>query len=193
MFTKFEKRLINWVNSTNPFTNVYGIARSIIALSTLLTLLFNSSSIFFRPYAGSTDFPLCSSKSFSLFCLVPNEYFYLEIAKWLCIFLLILVISGWRPRITGILHWWVSFSLFSSAIGLDGGEQVATVFTFFLIPITLADPRKNHWKKLKVTDGKYINNRMIILVTWYIIRIQVAVLYSHSVVAKLAEEEWING
>ncbi|WP_121640699.1 sporulation-delaying protein SdpB family protein [Virgibacillus sp. Bac330] len=181
------------IDKFNPFTNVYGLSRSILALSTLLTLLLNDTSIFFRPFAGSNEYPLCSENSISLYCLVPNNTIYLEVIRWASIVILTLVISGWRPRITGVLHWWVTYSLWGAAIGLDGGDQVTAVFTLLLIPITLADPRKNHWEQITIQKGHYIGNKIITLVTHKLIRIQVAIIYFHSTIAKLSSEEWING
>lgn len=65
--------------------------------------------------------------------MVPNDYMYLNIIKWLAIVLLIIIASGWRPRFTGIIHWWICYSLQNSALTLDGGEQVSAVITLLLI------------------------------------------------------------
>src|SRR5699024_385596 len=177
----------------NPWTNVYGLARSLIALATLLTLLINDAEIFFRPTSDNDLYPNCSNSSMSIFCLVPPDYFYLNIVRWVCIILLAVIISGWRPRITGIIHWWIAYSLLSSGVTLDGGENVAAVLTFLMITLTLSDPRKNHWKKVELKNNEMIYGRIIAFININFIRVQVAIIYFHSVIAKLNVPEWIDG
>lgn len=193
MLDKLDAKIFKWLNRRNPWTNVYGLARSLIALSTLLTLLINDAEIFFRPTSDTNIYPNCFNTTISIFCLVPSDYFYLNIARWVCIILLAVIVSGWRPRITGVIHWWISYSLLSSGVTLDGGENVAAVLTFLLIPLTLGDPRKNHWGKLELRNNEKIYSRIIAFITINFIRVQVAIIYYHSTVAKLSVPEWIDG
>ncbi|GLO66115.1 sporulation-delaying protein SdpB family protein [Oceanobacillus kimchii] len=193
MFKNLNHRILKWANENNPWTNVYGLARTLIALSTLLTLALNDAEIFFRPTSDTTVYPNCSNSSISIFCLVPPDYTYLNIVRWICVLILIVVASGWRPRFTGIFHWWVSFSLLSSGVTIDGGENVAAVLTFLLIPMTLSDPRKNHWEKIELKENEGIYRRITALINIVFIRIQVAIIYFHSTVAKLNVPEWIDG
>lgn len=195
MFVNLNNKIYEWANTNVPWTNVYGLARSIMALSTALTLAVNDASIFFRPGAGQTT-PYCDG-TYSIFCTVPNNYTYLNIIRWLCVVLLLVVISGWRPRVTGLIHWWITYSLQVSAMTIDGGEQVGAVFTLLLIPITLTDSRKWHWEKVgqnkSLINNKDLYYRVIALTTLCFIRIQVAILYFNSAAAKLADEDWLNG
>ncbi|MBX4163798.1 sporulation-delaying protein SdpB family protein [Priestia megaterium] len=188
--------IVEWAISHTPWTNVYGVARSIMALATALTLIFNDASIFFRPGSGGSS-PFCTNYTFSIFCITPHNLFYLNIVRFVCIFLLLLVVSGWRPRFTGIIHWWICYSLQASALTIDGGEQASTVFTFLLIPITLLDSRKWHWQEVTTQESllskKQLYFRIFALITFVIIRIQIAILYFNSVVAKLFDEDWVNG
>lgn len=101
MLDKLDAKIFKWLNRRNPWTNVYGLARSLIALSTLLTLLINDAEIFFRPTSDTNIYPNCFNTTISIFCLVPSDYFYLNIARWVCIILLAVIVSGWRPRIKG--------------------------------------------------------------------------------------------
>lgn len=196
MYRKLNTYIYNSVSANVPWTNVYGLARTILALATAMTLAINDASIFFKPSSGVEIFPNCS-RNISIFCLVPNDYFHLNLVRWICVILLIIIASGWRPNITGVIHWWISYSFNVSAIAIDGGEQVASVFTLLLIPVTLTDPRKWHWQKfskekyLQTTKLMYFG--VITLVTFLIIRVQVAILYFNSTVAKLGVEDWING
>lgn len=61
MFEKIGNFFIKWANSINPWTNVYGLARTIIAVSTLLTLLLNRVDILFRPASGMSEYPICGN------------------------------------------------------------------------------------------------------------------------------------
>jgi antimicrobial peptide system SdpB family protein len=109
---------------------------------------------------------------------------------------LLLVISGWRPRITGVLHWWVSWSLMTGITLQDGGDQVAAVLTLLLIPITLTDPRRWHW----LPGPRPAHDRATVGWGWVIARVarllimvQVAGIYLHACVAKLGVPEWADG
>ncbi|MGF9914579.1 sporulation-delaying protein SdpB family protein [Paenibacillus ehimensis] len=198
MLEKIGKYTLHTLSSVCPWTNVYGLARTLLAVSTLLTLLLNDATIFFRPAAGIADYPNCSY-NLSIFCTVPNEYFYLNLIRWLCIGILLLVAIGWRPRITGVFHWWIAHSMQTSALTLDGGEQVSAVLTLLLLPLTLTDPRKWHWEKIDVQkQADHIQSgavlpHIVALITIVAIRFQASILYLNAAVAKLKQEEWIDG
>ncbi|SCW86916.1 antimicrobial peptide system protein, SdpB family [Paenibacillus tianmuensis] len=195
MLSKLGAYAHGLARNTDPWTNVYGLARTLIALASALTLSINDARVFFRPYSGSLTYPNCEG-TLSLFCTVPNDYTYLNLLRWLCVIGLLVIASGWRPRITGILHFWIAYSFNVSALTLDGGEQVTTVLTFLLLPITLTDPRKWHWQKSKPIDplsDAWVTKRLIAIVTFHAIRFQVAILYFHSTIAKLFEPTWLDG
>lgn len=193
MFQKISNTIFNWVNNSFPWTNVYGLARTIIALSTALTLALNNATTLFKPGVGMPEYPICNN-SFSIFCIVPNTYFWLNIVRWLCVVILLLIASGWRPRITAIFHWWISYSLQLSALTLDGGEQAASVLTLLILPIALTDPRRSHWEKSsRYKRESSFYTKTIALVSFNIIRIQVAIIYFSSTISKLHDDEWING
>ena len=170
------------------WTNTYGLARTVLALGLLITLLFNSTDALFRP--GLLD-SLATAKAsitrYSIFNLIS-----LEAARWISIGVLLLVISGFYPRITGVLHWWVSFSFNVTAMVVDGGDQITSILTLLLIPITLADKRRNHWQ----SDQDFSQNpflRMNAVLGYFFIRLQMAVLYFHAGIGKLEVTEWVDG
>jgi len=147
MLAAADRMARRFLGDETPWTNVYGLARTLIASATALTLLFSRPSTLFRPAAGLLDVPVCvGARGGSLFCLVPTGH--LELARWLAVAGLLLVASGFRPRLTGVLHAWLSFSLFSSAVMVDGGDQCAQVMALLLLPVTLTDPRRWHWDKM---------------------------------------------
>ncbi|WP_277714120.1 sporulation-delaying protein SdpB family protein [Bacillus atrophaeus] len=196
VFKTFNEKTFEWVNCNYPWTNVYGLSRSLMALATALTLIFNDASVFFRPASGIDTYPYCPKTIPSVFCLTSNDYFHLNIVRWICVLLLLIIATGWRPRITGVIHWWICYSLQVSALTIDGGEQVNAVFTLLLLPITLTDSRKWHWYNNEVnnidSNGEFYA-RIIALVSFVAIRVQVSILYFNSFIAKLGEEDWING
>lgn len=179
-----------------PWTNVYGLARSLLAFGTLATLLVHDADFLFRPlgieqYETGNNIYLLR---WSLFTMLSGEN--LELARWLSIVLLLFVISGWQPRITGPLHWWVSFSFASSCVIVDGGDQVTAILTLLLLPICLTDGRKWHWQQSPVKVLSNTRNKtsgFIATSSLWVIKLQVAVIYFIAATAKLSVPEWSNG
>ncbi|WHI59704.1 HTTM domain-containing protein [Mammaliicoccus lentus] len=174
--------------SYNPWTNVYGLARSIIGLAMLLTLIFNSTNTLMIMPEN-----VCNLTVPTAFCLVSDTGITFELVRYVFIIILLLVVIGWRPRITGILHFYIAYSLHGNAILIDGGEHIASVITFWLIPITLCDSRKWHWEKVNVIDKKYISKKLIPLIFFKFIEIQVAIIYINAAIARLNNPEWVDG
>jgi antimicrobial peptide system SdpB family protein len=195
MFWKKIDNNIEKMLTINPWTNVYGIARSVLALSTLLTFGINDIDTIFRPIVGVNTVPICQgfAENFSLFCLFPNN---LVLAKSIAIAILFLVVIGIYPRYTGVFHWWVNYSFIASSPLVDGGEHAAAVLAFLFIPLTLSDSRMWHWQRKNISGipGVGLKIRQLIGVsTHQIIRLQVAVIYLHAGVAKCSVPEWQNG
>lgn len=178
------------LSASGPWTPVYGAARSILALSTLLTLMFNEPDLLFQPMGIKiTDLSTAAAAvHLSLFSVFNS----LEMARWIAVAILLVVMTGWRPRLTGLLHWWVSFSFAASAVVVEGGDQVVAVLTLLLIPVTLLDARKWHWQIAGPQDDQSVRvfaARSALVM----IRIQVAVIYVTAAIGKFAVTEWVNG
>lgn len=119
---------------------------------------------------------------------------HLEVARMLAGVGLLVVISGWRPRFTGILHWWIAWSLSSTIVPADGGDQVAAVVTMILIPLTLTDPRRWHWQPAPTLNSvARIATSRIALSSIVIARLQAAAIYFHAAIGKIDVPEWLNG
>lgn len=177
--------------------NTYGVARSFIALSTLLTFLLNDISRLVSPYGFAAEdmYRLSWISRISLFYLLGDH---LLPARIIAIAILLVVISGWRPRYTGILHWWITFSFSTSSQILEGGDQIAEIVTLLLIPLTLADHRRFVWTndiKPRLTKNASIQDLMILFIgsTLLIINLQVSFIYFHACVGKFSTDEWVNG
>lgn len=179
-FVKFT----NKYSTLNPWTNVYGLSRSIIAFSLLLTLIFSKTETLIMPENINNNSVFVTYNFFYCF----SSIFF---AKLTCIFLLAVVIFGYFPQITAILHWWVNLSFLFVCPLIEGGDQLNAIISFLMIPIALTDNRINHWHKPKYS--KVQNKKLIIWSMFFLISIQISFVYFHAGIAKLDVEEWLNG
>ena len=184
-------KLDRWVElcaNFNFHNNIYGLSRSIIALALLITLAFNPTEILFSSHGSDEALFMHGLVRFSIFQLLSSD---LVLAKSISLIILAAVVIGWRPRLTGILHWWIAFSFFASCPTIDGGDQIGAILSFFYIPITLTDNRKWHWTVPHRTCNFYLAsiNHLI----YISIRIQASVIYFFAAAEKLAVPEWKNG
>jgi len=174
----------------NCFTIVYGIGRTLLAIGLLITLLFNTNEILFDEALIGQDTIGNFADNINLFLLFGYDNLWL--AEIISIIILLAVISGFFPAITGILHWWVAFSFTNAAALADGGDQIAAVLLLMLIPVTLLDRRKNHYLPPKEQSmlSRYVSSLML----KFIIPIQMGAIYLHAVTEKLYKVvEWRNG
>jgi antimicrobial peptide system SdpB family protein len=167
------------------------VARSLLALSLLITLFANTPEELFIPAARGMIDTVPWVRSYTLFGLLRD---YLALARTIAVIVLLVVASGWRPRWTAIAHWWVTWSFTSAAVAPDGGDQICSVLTFLLIPNALTDPRRWHWEATPPMDTKAraVASRVGLSAT-LVCRIQVAIVYFHSAVGKFNVPEWVNG
>src|SRR4051794_2601502 len=185
-------KLGNWArrwSHESPFTNVYGLSRTLLALATAMTIAFNPVHVLFSPVSGVYEVPRCGAGilSISIYCLVSPAR--LELARWISVVILLVVASGWRPRFTALPHAWVAFSLFSSSTTFDGGDQITLVLTVLLLPVALIDPRRWHWQPSSPAKvGAW--GTLLAWAAFFMIRFQVAGVYFVSGVAKLGQEDW---
>ena len=192
MKSSFEKTLILLTEQKSPNTNVVGVARSLLALGLLLTLLFNPTTTLAQVHAGKLFNPYLNSN----FILYPYNFFMILgegnffIMKYIAILILIIVISGYWLKITSILHWWIASSFVFTSSTIDGGDQMGAIFSLFLIPILFFDDRKNHWYLGKKTQNI---KKIVPIVTIWILRLQVSIIYFHAPVGKFSGKEWANG
>jgi antimicrobial peptide system SdpB family protein len=180
------KHIERVIFANNPFGYSYALGRTILSLSTLLTLLFNETTTLFKIAGGFNESVQCGGvTSLSIFCIFKYD---LTTARFLGIFILALVFVGYRPRLTGLLHFYVTASFNASAITLDGGDQVAVVLSFLLLPISFIDNRISHWHIIEPT--KSTNFSKIVGATFmFLIKIQVSVIYFNTAIGKFFVSE----
>jgi antimicrobial peptide system SdpB family protein len=196
MLTTLGRKAHTWALRSVPWSNVYGLARTILALGTTVTLVFSPSVSLFRPGAGALQVPACEgARAASAFCLAAHQAGSLELGRWAAIALLLVIASGWRPRFTGVLHAWLAWSLNVSAAIVDGGDQVTSVLTLILVPVTLTDPRTWHWSAPPARKDTLLDDalRLVAITALTVARVQVAGIYFQATVGKLAVEDWTNG
>lgn len=181
-------------NATTPWGSAYGIARSVLAVSTALTLAGNPVDLLFRAAGHMYELPPTAFRveRWTLFWLMKDH---LELARWIAVLLLAVVAAGYRPRVTGLLHWWVTLSFISASSIPDGGDQVATVLTLLLVPVTLTDPRQWHWARPPQVATRFAATvgQRVAQSAFFVIRLQVCAIYLNACMAKVRVQEWVNG
>ncbi|WNZ61405.1 hypothetical protein QEG98_36945 [Myxococcus sp. MxC21-1] len=71
MLTVLGNRARAWVAGPSPWSNTYGLARTLVALGTGGTLAFSDTTTLFRPVAGIPEAPVCEGiRAASFFCVL---------------------------------------------------------------------------------------------------------------------------
>lgn len=130
-----------------------------------------------------------------MFCLAKDDHTGLTWLKWLCVLVLLIVASGWRPRFTALPHAYVNYSVFAGIAISDGGDQIGLVLSMLFVLPALGDPRGWHWQE-PPSDADSPTRRGWALVGssgLLILRLQMCVVYFNACVAKLPHQEWYDG
>jgi antimicrobial peptide system SdpB family protein len=193
MLTAATQRLTRALSDYQPWTNVYGAARSVIALATACTLAFNDGGTLLPSATREHSTLVCDGlRRASALCIAPHH---LDVVRWLSVAVLLVVASGFRPRWTALPHWWVAVSFQASVTTIDGGDQVAAVLAFLMLPIALTDDRAWPWQApvaRPLSEAESCRR----LVAWFghaLVRLQVAGIYFHAFVGKVTVPEWKDG
>lgn len=183
-----------------PWSSGLGLGRTLLALGSALTLIATPTDVLLSgggviPWAG------CSADSAAgAFCVVP--VWHGELMRWCAVAALLLVASGWRPRLTAIPHWYLSWSLLVNSAVPDGGDQLTAILTLLLIPVGLTDRRRWHWQApvqstragVDRTDRGHAGTASLVAYAAIaLIHLQVAFVYFQSSIAKLGVAEWADG
>ena len=196
----FEKPLTEFDSFIDRFSkktiyNYYlGVSRTLFALGTFLTLVFVDEKVMFksglRPHWNNQIVPI---NPYNIFEIVPDAY--TTLTKWIICGVLLIIASGWRPRITCIIHWYISACFLNAALDIEGGDQITSNATLLLIPILLLDNRKWHWQipALPRADTRTKVKNIISNSIFYLLKLQVCIIYFHSAIGKLNVGQWING
>jgi antimicrobial peptide system SdpB family protein len=190
--TEAATRIRAWAGAA-PWTSTVGLARALLALGTLVTLLGTPPSVLLSPLADGTRPPVCTGVlRGGLWCLAPQRPL---VATVVSVAVLVVVIAGWRPRVTALLHWWVAWSFTAGVTLQDGGDQVNAVLCLLLLPVALTDPRRWHWSPGPARPPGAVPGWpwLIARIGRLLIMVQVAAIYLHACIAKLGVTEWADG
>lgn len=178
-----------------PFSaSTYAYGRAALALAQLTVLLFTPEWALTVPVGGTGGTTCAGLENLSAYCVGGDESGF-WVGRAISVVVLLAVISGWRPRWTSMPHAWVTVS-FLHAISLpDGGEAVLATMAMLLIPLCLADSRRWAWPSASPNDGvrDWGRHDGVAAAVQWALRAQVAGIYFHSALAKLAVPDWVNG
>jgi antimicrobial peptide system SdpB family protein len=180
-----------FIDGVSPYNSSLAIARSLLALSTLLTVLLTPSGALFLNSPDNPDGVVCDAAlaRWSLFCAAGAT----PLTMLFVVAVMLTVLSGYLPTVTAIPHWWVAWSLNIGSPIRDGGDQVAAVLTLLLIPLLLLDRRRNHWTPDRRWPSRSWGTRGTAWAVLVIVWVQASVLYANAAIAKFAVAEWANG
>jgi len=178
--------------SRGPWTVTVGLCRTLLALGMAGTLLATPASVLFTPVSGLPHGATCGGQAaLSAFCLGGNTH--RQTLTLICGLACLLIATGWRPRITGLVQWWIAYSFFITSTVPDGGDQVMAVITLFLLPVVLTDRRRWHWSPSRRADEPVGLSKLVAGWGLFFVRMQVVVIYLDSAVSKFGVPQWANG
>ncbi|MFI9628828.1 sporulation-delaying protein SdpB family protein [Streptomyces sp. NPDC052042] len=179
----------------SPWTSVYGLARTLVALGTSGTLLWSGSDTLFRPGVGRDDPVGCEGpRAIGLFCHIPEQQ--LDVGRLVCVAVLLVIASGWRPRWTALPHAWITYSVWANIAIPDGGDQIACNLSILLALAALGDPRRWHWDgppEERPGPARPQVTAFVCCSALVMARLQMSFLYFQACVAKLPHTEWADG
>jgi antimicrobial peptide system SdpB family protein len=180
--------LISRLETKRAFVNRIAFVRLLLALNAMLLLLFTDIT-------RAVDYSLLGIQGVQDSFFKPLSVFVIFGAvngKWVCIFILLFVVTGYLPRISIFLQVWVHLSICNSLIIIEGGDQIASNLSILLIPFCVLDPRSNQWSQPPV--GFLNKNANIFLNVYsFLIRLQVAIIYLHAATGKVVQADWLDG
>ncbi|MEU8422875.1 sporulation-delaying protein SdpB family protein [Micromonospora sp. NPDC048835] len=182
-----------WVD---PWGWAYVLMRTLTALGTLLTLSFNGPSILFHPRVDAEQPPVCVEPLGTVSMLCQGSP---EIWRYVGIAVLVVVLSGWRPRLLALPHVWVTWSASFSISLPEGGDQVASNLALLLLPLALADGRRWVWqvdpdRRARLLADPVLDFRTLLgLSVVVLVRLQACVIYLDAAVSKFRVTEWQDG
>lgn len=190
------RRLVDRMNNFSAKTIPIQSARALLAAATLSILISTPWDKLSPELAGIGRTSYCKPPlNLGLFCIDTNPH--KSLATGISIAVLTLVILGFVPAISSLLHAWVAIS-FSVGIGLpDGGDQVAQVITVLVFVMSIDNWSWCAWypKVGSVLKSEKLSNLSsgVRWAGWVGLRLQVAYIYLDSGISKLSRDDWLNG
>lgn len=130
------------MSSANIRSKFIPIGRAIIGLGQLIFLFFSSQEFRFTEVGSQAIGPRCHGwNQASVYCLVGSEN--MVLTDTLVVFGLILVISGFYPRWTGLLHLYLTYAISTTLAVSDGEKAAVLVIVAVLALVSFSDGRRN--------------------------------------------------
>jgi antimicrobial peptide system SdpB family protein len=178
--------------SWEPRGRCLAIGRCLLALATLVEIVCTPDSDLFISGEIFRDSAYCGGlRAISLWCVDSFATHSYLAARAVSICVLVLVLTGYRPRWTCVPHWYVTFSLASSVVAESGGDAAAKIITLLLLPALLRDDRDWQWSRPTVPLPPRWRGGA--LAAQLVIRLQVFVVYVVAATSKLRDEAWRQG
>jgi antimicrobial peptide system SdpB family protein len=171
-----------------PLDFAYWLFRSLLAFSTLLLFILNYNTMKDIYNYGENPFKLFFIK-YDIFSILGFNLGY-----WVSLFFLSLVIIGFLPCFSAIMHFYVQTSYILHYPSMsDGGDYIVTIITFlFLFPL-ITDFRLSFIHSLPNFKFYQIYQKQSLLINFYAIRLFICIVYFHATVSKFHVVEWYNG
>jgi len=186
------KRFFRAAEVFEPRGILLASGRSLLAFAELTVLLFNPDHLIFAttPFASTRN--LCSGiGGLSLWCVSGSGPQSHSVGRIIAIAILVGVTAGLWPRWLCIPHWYVAFSLATRMSVINGGEEVAQIFTLLLIPCCLGDTRTWHWSRPDRPMAPAWRGSAY--AAHLVLRCQIMIIYLDAALSKLMFPSWRNG
>lgn len=174
---------------TDPLGLQIQCVRSILALGTLLTLVFNDSRTLVGSVSGNWNDSICNgAPGAGAFCLFPEH---VDTVRWLLAIPCVLLILGVVPWVSGAVHLYAAFSIASNTLSVEGGDQITVNLSALLLVSSLCRPQAWGWKEARVQGHRmrFIPANVALIACG----IQLAFVYFEATVVKLNSDPWTEG
>lgn len=177
------------VRSANPV----GLARAMLALGSLSTLLLTDASDLFISFAPHASESRCVGVgSAGIFCISNAMTGSVTAGIVTSVVVLLLVLAGVAPRVLAVPHFYIAWSISQNIVVVEGGDQVNAVMAMLLIPWILATPRGNAWRpQTPFLPG--LKQNAFAYGAAELIRAQLTIVYLIAAIAKFAVPQWSEG
>lgn len=187
------EQLVQRLSETVVHTPRLALARLLLALGMLLSLTFNDMSLVANhSYDRLPEYRALHSAKSSVPFKQADIFMHLPpaAAKGVAIVILLLVMSGFVPQVTAVLHFIVCFSYHNYFLVINGGDEIAYVLSLLLLPLCLSDPRINQWKRIAHTTA---SRNIVGNIALWVVRLQAAFIYFSAGYEKIFSKVWRQG
>jgi antimicrobial peptide system SdpB family protein len=190
--TRFWHSLLRTAAGFDPRGTALAAGRLLLATATLTIVMYTPDATLFTDATSRSTGIQCSGvRSASLWCLSGELTGAHLLARVVTVAVLILVVTGYRPRWTCLPHWYVTFSLTSSMAAINGGDSAAVIATMLAVPLCLGDQRR--WQWARPTRPLSAGWRGRSYATQLVVRLQVCIIYVVAAGSKLLDPAWRDG